>query len=78
MVLKREGWKPVQPLTAQIRDNVILVNFQVPCPPLRWGLPYVGVNLIPTDYAAKGFYVLDESDAPISITAIELVADCVV
>ena len=78
VVLKRQGFKPIQPLTAEIKDNEILVNFHVPSPPLQWGLPYVGVSLTPTDYATKGFYVLDASNNPQTITSVSLVADCVV
>ena len=78
VVLKRQGFKPIQPLTAEIKDNEILVNFHVPSPPLQWGLPYVGVSLTPTDYATKGFHVLDASNNPQPIISVSLVADCVV
>ena len=84
LVLQRQGWKPLQPLSAQLKGKEILVNFHVPCPPLQFGYPWVGLTsfegegLEEKDYINKGFRVLDNTNTLQTIASVELVAECVV
>ena len=84
LVLRRQGWKPVQPLTAELKGREILVTFHVPCAPLQFGLPWVGLQayegegLTATDYINKGFRVLDVDNHLQTISSVHIVADRVV
>ena len=70
-----QDWKPLSPLEIVVEGRDVLISFHVPCPPLAFGKPYVG--LVATDYVKKGFEVL-VSGVAVSIVSVEIVADCVV
>lgn len=70
-----QNWKPLSPLSAVTREREALITFHVPHPPLAFDTPYVGRTA--TDYASKGFSALDSVGA-LAVTAVTLVADCVV
>lgn len=70
-----EGWEPLHCRNATLTDNVALLDYVVPAPPLQWGKPFV--ILVQTDYADKGYRATDlTGDLP--ITSVEIVADTVV
>lgn len=70
-----QDWKPLSPLEIVVEGKDVLIGFHVPCPPLVFGKPYVG--LVATDYPKKGFEVL-VNGTPVSVVSVEIVADCVV
>ena len=70
-----QGWKPLSPINVVHRSDEMLVTFHVPCPPLVFDKPYVGRTA--TDYADKGFTVLD-NNGRVDITSVQIVSDCVV
>ncbi len=53
-----KSWRPLYPLQATHSGLTVLVDFHVPSPPLTFDLPYE-VDAA-TDYAGKGFRVMDE------------------
>lgn len=70
-----EGWEPLHCRNATLTDNVALLDYVVPAPPLQWGKPFV--ILVQTDYADKGYRATDlTGDLP--ITDVQIVADTVV
>ncbi|MFJ4117007.1 hypothetical protein ACIPV9_11415 [Pseudomonas psychrophila] len=70
-----QDWKPLSPLEIVVEGKDVLIGFHVPCPPLVFGKPYVG--LVATDYPKKGFEILVDG-TPVSVVSVEIVADCVV
>lgn len=72
-VVAKEGWRPLEPLSARLSGEVVTVDFHVPAPPLAWEEtippPHRGAF---TEWAAgRGFEV--ESDAgPAAITGVEI------
>jgi hypothetical protein len=70
-----QGWAPLYALGATWRDREIVVNFNVPAPPLNFASVLDGNTW--TDYPTKGFSAVDASGA-LTITAVEIVADTVV
>ncbi|MBF8728806.1 hypothetical protein IR008_22325, partial [Pseudomonas putida] len=70
-----QDWKPLSPRNVTIHEKEILIDFHVPCPPLAWDKPYVG--LVATDYIDKGFRVKDSSGT-LAIKTVEIVAETIV
>lgn len=75
VVEQGQNWKPLSPLSAQVRGKEALITFHVPHPPLAFDKPCVGRVL--TDYATKGFSAVDAGGA-LPVASVAIVADCVV
>ena len=75
VVTMGQGWKPLSPRRATVTGTEVLIDFHVPCPPLAWGKPFVALTA--TDYADKGFRVID-SVGTIGIRSVEIAADTVI
>ncbi|WP_274643428.1 hypothetical protein [Pseudomonas serbica] len=70
-----QDWKPLSPRRLTLSGRQVLIDFHVPCPPLVFDQPYV--LLAGTDYADKGFRVLDDLGA-VPIASVAIAADTVV
>ncbi len=75
VVVERRGWRPTSPLRATWREDKVLVDFHVPCPPLQFR-PYWDRNK-PTTLRARGFSVRD-ADGDVTIADVAIVADALV
>ncbi len=65
-------WRPLEPLAVTRAGAEITIEFHVPSPPLALDTELV------SDPGAYGFEYFDESDAPPTITAVELISDTAV
>ena len=70
-----QDWKPLSPRGMTLSGRQVLIDFHVPCPPLVFDKPYV--VLAGTDYADKGFRVLDDLGT-VPIASVAIAADTVV
>jgi hypothetical protein len=75
VLIRGEGWKALQPTKLTWRARQVLIDYHVPAPPLKWGLPYVLST--PTMIANHGFALFDASGS-VPIENVEIVADAVV
>lgn len=75
VVTMGQDWKPLSPRNVTVSGTRVLIDFHVPCPPLMFDKPYVA--LAATDYASKGFRVVDSAGS-IAITSVKIVADTIV
>jgi hypothetical protein len=67
-----EAWRPLSPIQMTARHFQVLVDFHVPSPPIVFDKPYVATTA--TDYAAKGFWVTDDS-GDVNIVSVAIVSD---
>ncbi len=74
VLVRGMGWRPLQPIAAEIIDGSVHIGFHVPVAPLVWDTPYDGRT--PVDFPGKGFDLYDDMGA-VSFTP-EIVADTVV
>ncbi|WP_155251001.1 hypothetical protein [Sinorhizobium meliloti] len=74
VLIRGMGWRPLQPLAAELIDGSVHIGFHVPVAPLVWDTPYDGRT--PVDFPGKGFDLYDDM-GPVAFTP-EIVADAVV
>lgn len=69
-----ETWAPLWPVALARRGAQILIDFQVPAPPLVFGAPFIGRRAVAM--ADQGFTVRDADDsARLAIRSVEIVSD---
>ena len=73
LLIKRQAWAPLAPLTCEYRGAQVLMTFHTPAPPLAFGTPYL-VDGVTYDVATKGFDVTD-SAGTLVVSAVQIVGD---
>lgn len=68
---KKEKWEPLQPKSVLLSDGKIVVNYNVPRPPLKFSASYVSYD--PVMYKDKGFTLYD-SNGRVYISSVEITA----
>lgn len=75
VVVERKGWVPLAPRSATGSARQVLIDFQVPHPPLVFDEPYLGHQA--REVKNKGFMLHDDK-GEVPIEAVELAADTIV
>jgi hypothetical protein len=81
-LLLRRKFRPLCPIRASYRSSEILIEFNVPRPPLQWGKPWLmttgaGPSMVAMDFDNKGFVVEDDAGLMTAVTPV-LAGDCCV
>lgn len=75
-VILGHDWRPLQPTSAEVSGNAILVHFHVPVPPLVWDDTFPPAHPTTTAWInGRGFEVASAAGPAQTIDAVEIVGD---
>ena len=75
VAVERRHWQPLAPRRATVQGKEVLIDYQVPHPPLVFDRPYLGHEA--SDIKHKGFVLLDEK-GEVPLASVDIVADTIV